>query len=245
MDNLDKSSYVPLYRQLVENITQKIDSGELKPGDRLPSEREMAEDLKVSRITARQALDALEQLGLVYREQGHGTFVAMSHLYGVEGFISLSEYVMRRGLQPRSRIIKQELVNPDERLQNCLKLAPGEKVLHLVRLRLADDSPLALQSSFLPHRLCPGMEKEDLSSRSLFDTLREKYSVYPAWTEPEICATAATETEAGYLELKPGDPVMVVTAATYTSTFDIVEQVRTVYRGADFWLYLGRQRVSR
>ena len=245
MANLDKSSYIPLYRQLVENITQKIDSGELKPGDRLPSEREMAEDLKVSRITARQALDALEQLGLVYREQGRGTFVAVSHLYGIEGFSSLSEYVMRRGLRPRSRILKQEVVDADDRLLSCLKLEPGEKVLHLERLRLADDSPLAFQSSYIPCRLAPGLEDEDLRSRSLFDTLREKYAVYPTWTEPEICATKATEAEAELLELSPGDPVMVVTAVTYTSAFEIVEQVRTVYRGTDFWLYLGRQRVSK
>jgi GntR family transcriptional regulator len=245
MDNLDKTSYVPLYRQLVSNIAQKIDTGELKPGDRLPSEREMAEDLKVSRITARQALDALEQVGLVYREQGRGTFVAAPHLYAIEGFISLSEYVMRRGLRPRSRIIKQELVDADERLQNVLKLEADEKVLHLMRVRLADDSPLALQFSYLPHRLCPGLEDLDLASRSLFDTLREEYSVYPTWTEPEICAAAASKTEAEYLELKEGSPVLVVTAVTYTSTFEIVEQVRTTYRGTDFWLYLGRQRVSR
>jgi GntR family transcriptional regulator len=205
----------------------------------------MAESLKVSRITARQALDTLEHLGLVYREQGRGTFAAEPRLHHVEGFSSFTEYVIRRGRRPISRIIKQELVDADENLQNILKLQPNEQVLHLVRLRLADYTPLALQSAYLPYRMCPGLENENLVSRSLFDTLREKYMVYPTWTEPEVCAAAASETEAELLELEPGAPVLVVNALTYTDTFEIVEQVRTVYRGADFWLYVGRQRVSR
>lgn len=245
MAGLDKTSYVPLYRQLVDEFVRKIDSGELRPGDRLPSEREMAESLKVSRITARQALDTLEQLGLVYREQGRGTFAAEPRLHHVEGFSSFSEYVIKRGRQPSSRIIKQELIDADQSLQNLLKLQPDEQVLHLVRVRLTDDTPLALQSAYLPQRICPGLENGNLASRSLFETLREEYAVYPTWTEPEICAGAASETEAELLELEPGAPVLVVSALTYTETFEIIEQVRTVYRGTDFWLYVGRQRVSR
>jgi GntR family transcriptional regulator len=245
MANLDRTSYVPLYRQLVDDIVQKIESGEVKPGDRLPSEREIAEDLKVSRVTARQALDTLEQLGLVYREQGRGTFAAEPRLHHVEGFSSFTDYVVRRGRRPSSRIIKQEIITPDESLRNMLKLEPGEQVLHLVRLRLADSTPLALQSAYVPHRICPGLDGENLASQSLFDTLREKYSVYATWTDPEICAAAASETEARLLDLEPGAPVLVVDALTYTDTFDVVERVRTVYRGTDFWLYVGRQRVSR
>jgi GntR family transcriptional regulator len=245
MAGLDKTSYVPLYRQLVDVFVRKIDSGELRPGDRLPSEREMAESMKVSRITARQALDTLEQLGLVYREQGRGTFAAEPRLHHVEGFSSFSEYVIKRGRQPSSRIIKQELIDADQSLQNLLKLQPDEQVLHLVRIRLADDTPLALQSACLPQHICPGLENGNLASRSLFEMLREEFAVYPTWTEPEICAGAASETEAELLELEPGAPVLVVSALTYTETFEIIEQVRTVYRGTDFWLYIGRQRVSR
>jgi GntR family transcriptional regulator len=245
MAGLDKTSYVPLYRQLVDVFVRKIDSGELRPGDRLPSEREMAESMKVSRITARQALDTLEQLGLVYREQGRGTFAAEPRLHHVEGFSSFSEYVIKRGRQPSSRIIKQELIDAKQSLQNLLKLQPDEQVLHLVRIRLADDTPLALQSAYLPQHICPGLENGNLASRSLFEMLREEFAVYPTWTEPEICAGAASETEAELLELEPGAPVLVVSALTYTETFEIIEQVRTVYRGTDFWLYIGRQRVSR
>jgi GntR family transcriptional regulator len=245
MSNLDRRSYVPLYRQLVDSIASRIDSGELKPGDRVPSERELAEDLRVSRITVRQALTTLEQAGLVYREQGRGTFVAELKLYRVEGFGSFTEYTTRQGLRPQSRIVSQELIDASELLQSRLKLQPNEQVLRLVRIRLADDAPLALQSAYLPCSLCPGLEHEDLDSRSLYDVLREKYSVYPTWTEPDCCAAAASPTEANALGLEPGAPVLVVNALTYTETFEVVEQVRTVYRGADFRLYLGRQRVTK
>ncbi len=244
MDGLDRTSYIPLYRQLVNDLIRRMESGELQPGQRIPSERELAERLKVSRITARQALSHLEQLGRVYREQGRGTFVAAPRLARVKGFGSYTEYVMGLGLTPTSRVVKQELEDPDEELRDLLKLQSNEQVLHLVRVRLANDVPLALQSTYLPHSLCPGLENEDLSSSSLFDILRKKYSVYPTWTEPKVSASAASEMEAAVLGLEPGAPVLVVDALTYTDAFQIVERVRTVYRGAGFWLHLDRQRVS-
>lgn len=244
MSTIDRTSFVPLYRQLVSDFVHRIESGDLEPGERIPSERELAQSLNVSRITVQQALNTLEQIGLVYREQGRGTFVAEPRLHRVKGFGSFTEYVSRQGKKSTSRVVKQELIAPDENLQHLLKLQPHEQVLHLVRVRLADDVPLAIQSAFLPHSLCPGLEDEDLGSRPLFETLRKKYSVYPTWTEPQISASTASETEAESLGLEPGEPVLVVDALTYTDNFEIVEQVRTVYRGVGFSLYLGRQRVS-
>ena len=153
MASLDKTSYVPLYRQLVDEFIRNIDSGELGPGDRLPSEREMVESLKVSRITARQALDTLEQLGLVYREQGRGTFVAEPRLHHVEGFSSFTEYVTRRGRRPSSRIVEQELVEADESLRSLLKLQGDEQVLRLVRLRLAECVDINLRETTPPSEI--------------------------------------------------------------------------------------------
>jgi len=244
MSSIDRTSFVPLYRQLVTDFVRRIESGDLKPGERIPSERDLAQALKLSRITVQQALNTLERLGLVYREQGRGTFVAEPKLHRVKGFGSFTEYVERQGKIPTSRIVTQELVDPTENLRHLLKLQPDEQVLHLVRIRLADDAPLAIQCAYLPHSLCPGLEQEDLLSHSLYSLLRAKYSIYPTWTEPQICASTASETEADLLGLEPDAPVLVVDSLTYTDSFEIIEQVKTVYRGTDFSLYLGRQRVS-
>src|SRR5512135_590089 len=99
---LDKNSSEPLYSQLYARLMEKIEKGELKAGDRVPAERELAESLNVSRITARQAIDALVKSGLVYREQGRGTFVAEPRMRGVMGFSSFSQDVASRGLHPSS-----------------------------------------------------------------------------------------------------------------------------------------------
>lgn len=241
---LNKNSSVPLYSQLYARLRKQIESGEYKAGDKLPPERELAEWLQVSRITARQAIDALVESGMVYREQGRGTFVAEPKMRGLIGFTSFSQDIRGRGYTPSSQILTQELVPPNERLQKVLKIGPQDQALHLVRVRLADEKPIALQSAYLPYRLCPGLVDEDLSSESLYAVLREKYYINPAWTEAELEALPATAEEARCLQLEQSDPVLVVKGITFTDSFDIVESVRTVYRGKGLALYIGRQRIS-
>lgn len=241
---LDKHSSVPLYSQLYHRLVEKITSGDLKAGDRLPPERELAEGLKVSRITARQAIDALVEKGLVYREQGRGTFVAEARMRGLIGFTSFSDDLRSRGLHPSSQVLVQKLVSVDEETRKVLKLGSEDQALHLVRVRMADGKPVALQSSFIPARLVPGLEQEDMRDQSLYSILREKYYIHPAWTEAEIEATSASTEEVQALQLEKNAPVLVVRGITFTETFEVIETVRTVYRGKGLALYIGRQRIS-
>jgi len=241
---LNKYSPVPLYRQLVDKLTGQIRSGELRPGDRVPSERELAEQLNVSRTTARLAIEELVTSGLVYREQGRGTFVAASSMRGLIGFASFSEDLIARGYKPGTRIIAQELIDGDDTIRKALKVEQDEKILRLMRLRLADDKPVAIQTTHLPARLVPGLEHRDLTDQSLFAILRHDYYIYPAWTEAEIEATRATSQQAQLLGLTLGDPVLIVRGLSYTDSFDIVESVETVYRGEGLSLYIGRQRLQ-
>jgi GntR family transcriptional regulator len=239
---LDKKSHVPLYYQLVSQLMENIRNEELKPGDKLPSEREIAEALNISRITARLAITELLDRGLLYREQGRGTFIAQSKRRSIQGFTSFTEDMLNRGLTPSSKVLAQEVITLDE-VHKALNLQPGEKVIHIYRLRMANGAPVALQTSFLPYHIFPGLEKEDLSS-SLFQILNKKYFVFPSWTEPEVDALPATSEEAELLDLKLNDPVLVVRAQTFTDSFEVVESVKTVYRGESMGLYLGRQRLN-
>lgn len=241
---LDKTSPVPLYIQLYSRLAEKINSGDFQAGEQIPTERGLAETLNVSRITARQAIEALVESGLVYREQGRGTFVAEPKMRGVIGFTSFSENMIASGMRPSSRIIKQNLTYVDEQLQKTLKIGPNEQALHLVRLRLADDKPVALQTAHLPQNLCPGLESEPLGSQSLYAILRQRYAVNPAWTEAEVQAQAASPEEAHYLQIEKNDPVLVIKGLTFSDSFEVVESVRTVYRSKGLAIYLGRQRIS-
>lgn len=244
MARLDKQSPVPLYQQLVQALAAQIDSRELAPGERIPSEREIAEQMRVSRTTARLAVEELVASGLVYREQGRGTYVAEPKMRGLLGFASFSEDMQARGRVPRSTIVKQEVIPATERMAEVLRIQPGDAALHLLRLRLADDEPVALQAAHLPLAMFPGLEALDLTDQSLFNILREHYGVYPSWTEAEMEARKATAEQARLLRLPPGDPVLVVRGLTYSDSFEVVESVETAYRGQDLALYVGRQRFS-
>ncbi len=243
LPRLDRDSSDSLYYQLFAQLKRMIESGELTTGDRVPPERELAESLKVSRITARQAIDALVKSGLVYRARGKGTFVAEPHMESVMGFTSFTEEMKSRGLVPSSQVITQEVCQVNERMQKVLKLGANDLAIHLVRLRLANDRPLALQTAYLPASLCPGLESLDLNSASLYSILRQKYFIHPAWTEAKVEVSTASEEEAGYLQVDKNDPVLIVNGLTFSKSFEIIESVHTVYRGKDLSLYIGRQRI--
>lgn len=241
---LNKNISTPLYRQLSVRLADQIIKGEYKAGEKLPSEREFSDQLNVSRITARQAIEALLESGLIYREQGRGTFVAEPRMRHLEGLVSFTEDMIARGYHPSSRVITQELIEADEEFQRILKIDPTDKILHLVRVRLADGKPIALQSNYISQKLCPGIENEDLSSQSLYALLREKYYAYPAWTEIELEAVPATVEEAHFLEVEARSPLLVVRGKSFTDSFEIVESVNTVYRGKGVALYIGRHRLG-
>jgi GntR family transcriptional regulator len=241
---LNKNSTVPLYRQLASHLASQILNGGYQAGDRLPSERELSEQFNVSRITARQAIATLLDDGIIFTEQGRGTFVAEPLMRRLRGLTSFTEDMAARGYKPTSRVLVNELVTVSEELQNTLKLGPQDQVFHLVRLRMADGKPVAIQDSYVSCKLCPGVELEDFTNRSLFALLREKYFVYPTWTEVDIEALPASEEEARWLRIKTGEPVLVVKGKTFTDSFEVIEKVCTIYRGKGLVLYIGRQRLG-
>jgi len=241
---LDKGSRIPLYLQITAQLIHKIEQGELKPGDKIPSEREFSELLNISRITARQAIQELFKSGLIYREQGRGTYVAESKMRNVQGFTSFTEDMKKRGFKPGAQILMQEVLPVDDNLARTLHIQPGESVLHLVRVRTTDDRPVAIQFSYLPMKLCPGLENVEMTNQSLFEVLRQNYFVYPVWTEAMVEAASALPDEAHLLDLKPGEPVLVVRGLTFTESFEVVESVRTIYPSRGLALYIGRQRIG-
>jgi GntR family transcriptional regulator len=242
MARLNKHSHIPLYQQLVHTLVEQIENNELQPGDRVPSERELAEIMNVSRTTARLALDELVVRGVVYREQGRGTYVAEPRMGGLIGFASFSDDMRARGFTPSSKILKQEVIEADDSLKALLRCSVGDRILWLVRLRLADGNPVALQFSYIPLELVPGLESKHLENRSLFNILRSEYFIFPAWTEAQMEARKAEADVATLLNLQENDPVLIVRGLTYTDSFDIVESVETIYRGEGLALYIGRQR---
>jgi GntR family transcriptional regulator len=225
-------------------LESQIQLGDYKAGNRLPSERELSEAYNVSRITARQAIDLLFEDGLIFREQGRGTFVAEPRMRHLQGLTSFTEDMQARGFTPHSRVITQEVLEPDGELQNTLRVVAGQPVLHLVRLRMSDDRPIAIQATHINLALCPGLENENFKDQSLFALLRSKYYIYPVWTEVDVQAVPASKEEAQLLDVRLNDPLLVIRGKTFTDSFEPIETVRTTYIGKGLALYIGRQRIG-
>ncbi len=173
---LSEESDTPLYSQLTSLLKRQIHSGILKPGDLIPSESQLCATYRLSRSTVRQALSQLTEAGLLIRRRGRGSFVAdaklnrhINHLY------SFSEDMIANGRTPRSSILEKAVLRPAAFIADALSLPEAGEVFKLVRLRLADDEPLLLETTYLPLRLCPDIFNEDLSAQSLYALLRNRY----------------------------------------------------------------------
>jgi GntR family transcriptional regulator len=234
----------PMYFRIQQGILEQIQRGLLKPGQQLPTETELAQQYQVSRITAKRALDELVRQGRAFRQQGRGTFVAQTRIRDISGFGSFSEDMRARGLIPGAQVLMFKEVEPDEDTQEHLHLAQGEHVYLLKRLRLANDEPVAVETAYLPCRLCPGLVNEELNNQSLYVILTEKYQLVPTWADAEIEATMATKEEADLLELKAGEPVLTARRVTFSANYDLIEVVKSVYRGDRFTFYSGRQFIG-
>ena len=228
---LSRDGATPLHAQITEALRLQIKRSELKAGESFPSERELAERYAVSRMTVRQALRHLRQENLIYHERGVGTFVANRkldvHTRNLNGF---SEEMVSRGLVPSSRVLRLKRETADEQMTKDLDLRAGADVFHLERLRLADDEPMAFESTFLPAVICPELDKIDLAKHSLYQVLADNYNVQMHHAAESLEAAAATKFVAKQLGIKIGAPVLVVHRVVYTESNHPIESAHTTYR---------------
>ena len=226
------NAFVPRYHQLKALIREQVRGGHLAPGDLVPSERELSEQYGVSRMTARQALTELVTEGLLYRRQGLGTFVALpkitQQLTSLTGF---TEDIRARGQQPGTRVLEATTVQADEALAVRLQTRPGQRLVRLRRLRLADGEPLAIEQSLINFFGCEQLLEEDLERDSLYALLETKYGLAPLAAEQEIEAGLAREDEARLLQIATGSPVLLLRRLTYTERNRPLEYAESVYRG--------------
>lgn len=237
MERLSKNAVVPLYYQLAEMLRNRITSGEYSIGQQLPSEREMMSTFTISRNTVRDAIDVLVQEGLVERSHGRGMFVSSPQLkLGLSRMTSFTEDMRERNLRPSSQLIKAEVIFPPEAIAQALQLIPGEKVLYLERLRLADDLPMAINLSYFPYTQYPALLEEESYTGSMYQILEEKYSVRIAHAEQTVKAAVATQQQAEWLKIAKGDPILVIAGTAFSSDDLPVEYMHQIYR-ADRYVF--------
>ena len=221
-------------QQLQELLEDLIGSSD--PGDKLPSERELAGRYGVARMTVRGAIDRLVSQGLVHRIHGQGTFVSESRVAQPASLTSFTEDMAARGLTPSSVVLAQEVVPANEPVALRLQVPAGEPVLRLERIRRGDDEPIALERSHLPARRFPGLETVELAACSLYETLATDYGCEPATSEQQIAAVTLSDAEAHLLHVPPATPALRIERTTRARDGSVIEFVRSVYRGDRFEL---------
>ncbi|MFL5926856.1 MAG: GntR family transcriptional regulator [Gaiellaceae bacterium] len=218
----------PAHVQIEAALERAIASGELAPADRLPPERDLARQLRVSRMTLRQALRALEARGLVSRRVGRdgGTFVEEPKLE-LTGLAALSDQLRGLGREAGATV----LTSREREATAAEEAALGaQRVFEVARVRSADGTPVALEQTVLPCALFPALLDQPLDG-SLYALMRDRYGIRPARAVERLEPGLASRHEALALEIAPRRPVMLVQRTTYDEEERPVEVSRDVFRG--------------
>lgn len=230
---INKNSPIPYYRQLVDLLRHEISVNQ--PGKSgvlaLPSENELAEQHGITRTTVRHALEVLEREGKIYRVKGKGAF-AVKHRIEPQlmRLVSTTELMEQRGLPLTTWFISLIQIKATAHIASTLETGPEGLVYELKRLHVVDEVPLSIQTAYLPVRLCPRLEDNDLTD-SLYRLLEARYGLRLWAGQETLRARAATPSEARLLQVRPGTPVMYTERVSYASTGVPVEYLEAVWRG--------------
>jgi GntR family transcriptional regulator len=245
MTLINKNNTIPYYQQLADLLRDEIRANHPGSGGiyTLPSENQLAAQHGITRATVRHALDVLEREGRIYRVKGKGAFAAMRRVEtDLTQLISTTELMAQRGWSLATWFISLIQMPAPAQIAAALELGPQENIYELKRLQVVEDVPLSLQTAYLPVRLCPRLEDNDLTE-SLYRLLEIRYDLR-LWTGQEtLRARAATPSEARLLQVKPETPVMHSLRVSYASTGTPVEYLEAIWRGDryDFKVKLARR----
>ena len=232
---MDFSEDAPAYRRVGDALAARIRSGELAPGVRVPSERELAAGQGISRMTARAAVDLLARRGLVERRERSGVFVARPKIeQSLDTVAGLSDQLGRRGVVPGARVLEARTVRAgeldDTEVASRLGIAEEDGVHVVIRVRTGGGEPLVLEENYFPERLLPGLLGEDLGA-SLYALMGERYGLTVARARQELEPTLLDSGAAGMLGVRPDVPALRVTRTAWDAEGRAIEFARDLHRG--------------
>jgi GntR family transcriptional regulator len=218
----------------------------LAVGDAIPSERQLSSDLGMSRLTVRAALDDLVREGHLVRRRGAGTFVSEPKIAQELTMTSFTDDMRHRGMLPGSRTLELNVVSAGARLGRLLHVSPSERVVVAKRLRLADRETMAIEELHVRESLVPELTADDLEERSFYELLRDRFGVALVGGVQTVEPTVTNEEESELLGVPLHSPAFLFERITRAGTGEVVEYVRSIYRGDRYRLVseLGRSNGS-
>ena len=238
---LERNAATPLHQQIHFLLRQKIVSNQLKSDESIPSERDLAEELQVSRMTVRQALNALREEGLIYQKRGKGTFVSPLkldiHTRNLKGF---SDEMTRRGMKPSSMIIDVRTDSASKEQAERLHLEIGAPVFTLKRLRLADKIPMSIETTTLPATKFGGLSRNNFETESLYQILENDYGLRICAAAEDLEAAVSDAETSALLGVTENFPLLIVHRTVFAEGNELIEFTKSVYRAdryrASFYL---------
>jgi len=227
--SLKSRSGVPAYQRIQSSIRKRIDAGQLRPGDPVSSERDLAKLHQVSLMTARHALAYLEHEGVVERRRGIGTFVATPKIH-FNKLMSYTEQMAARSLNAGSKVLGLKIVDNEPEVAARLSLAPNDPIIKLERLRHAAEEPFALETCYLSSNEFPELLNAPLGRESLFAILERNYDVKLGYADEEIDATAADPHTAELLAVPRREPLLRIRQVIFSTKGKALMYVQGIYR---------------
>lgn len=230
----NESSTQPLYRQIAEQIAEEIEAGALPADSRISSERDLAERFGISRMTARAAVNMLVQRGLIVRRNRARAYVAQPKFrFDLSSPGGLHEQLRKAGVKPGAQIITAEKSPADaldQEIMQALSLDEQDEVYHIVRLRTADDEPIAVENSYFPANLFPDLLDFNLTD-SIYGILRKYFSVEPAGSVQELEISLLDARWAEIMGVPVDLPTLEIRRCAVTAKNMPFEFAHDIYRG--------------
>jgi GntR family transcriptional regulator len=219
----------PKYYTVKRHLLESIET--LAPGSSVPTERELSADLGTSRTTVRQALLELVAEGRLVRRQGSGTYVAEPKLTWPLHLTSFTEQAAANGFTASTQLLAADRIRAEDDLAARLGTEIGAPVFRIERLRLADERPMAVETSHLSAVRFPQLTRFLRREQSLYAILKQQYGVLPVSAEESISTAPASPREAALLDTDTGAPMLVLGRHTFDESGEPVEWVTSWYRG--------------
>ncbi|HHY42188.1 MAG TPA: GntR family transcriptional regulator [Thermoanaerobacterales bacterium] len=215
-----EKSYKPLYKQLKEKIIQDISNQIYKPGDKIPSQNELAKLYDVSRVTVKQALNELIYSGILSAQKGKGTFVKDLPFdkYSNNRLGGFTESIEKIGYKAYTKVVSVTFIDANKYLAGKLQVEIGDPIIHLKRIRMINDVPMSLENSYLNKALINNIEftKEFLENKSLYRLLKEQAKIDFSYAEEKINAVLCDEEASELLKISKDEPILFIKRKTYT-----------------------------
>ena len=235
---------IPLHHQVFRDLGAALDASEWRPGDRMPTERELAARYGCSLITVRHALGELVREGRIERTRGRGTYVLQPRIdRDIAGSMSFAEEMKRRGLDPATRLVTGRIEPAGDTVAGSLGIAADAPVVYLERVRLGGGEPLILEQARLPAERVPGLLAFDLERRSLYDILSERYATRIVRARESVEPVVLRSREAGLLDLPARSLALRIDGIAFAADGAPVETARSFVRGDRTRYYLERDVV--